>query len=108
MIHEDHGRRHPLQEGPLPDQDQLLSDRARRARDPLLQGLRAHPPPLTRQLHNIDMRIRVKGGGHTSHNYIIRQSITKTLVVFYQKFVDEQTKKEIKDILERCEDSACG
>ncbi|KAG5604463.1 hypothetical protein H5410_025955 [Solanum commersonii] len=49
----------------------------------------------------VDMRIRVKGGGHTSQIYAIRQSIAKALVAFYQKYVDEQTKKEIKDILIR-------
>lgn len=49
----------------------------------------------------VDMRIRVKGGGHTSQIYAIRQSIAKALVAFYQKFVDEQSKKEIKDILLR-------
>ncbi|KAK4738086.1 hypothetical protein R3W88_001783 [Solanum pinnatisectum] len=49
----------------------------------------------------VDMRIRVKGGGHTSQIYAIRQSIAKALVAFYQKFVDEQQKKEIKDILIR-------
>nr|GMD81092.1 40S ribosomal protein S16-like [Ipomoea batatas] len=47
------------------------------------------------------MRIRVKGGGHTSQIYAIRQSIAKALVAFYQKYVDEQSKKEIKDILVR-------
>ncbi|XP_048499146.1 uncharacterized protein LOC104894581 isoform X4 [Beta vulgaris subsp. vulgaris] len=34
------------------------------------------------------MRIRVKGGGHTSQIYAIRQSIAKALVAYYQKFVD--------------------
>ncbi|CAF1697803.1 hypothetical protein F2Q70_00007588 [Brassica cretica] len=49
----------------------------------------------------VDMRIRVKGGGHTSQVYAIRQSIAKALVAFYQKYVDEQSKKEVKDILIR-------
>ncbi|KAL8209585.1 hypothetical protein R6Q57_006319 [Mikania cordata] len=49
----------------------------------------------------VDMRIRVKGGGHTSQTYAIRQSISKALVAYYQKFVDEEQKKEIKDILVR-------
>ncbi|KAL8520768.1 hypothetical protein ACS0TY_011355 [Phlomoides rotata] len=47
------------------------------------------------------MCIRVKGGGHTSHIYAIRQSIAKALVAFYQKYVDEQSKKDIKDIIGR-------
>ena len=31
--------------------------------------------------------------------YAIRQAISKSLVAYYQKFVDETSKKEIKDIL---------
>nr|GEV25528.1 hypothetical protein [Tanacetum cinerariifolium] len=33
--------------------------------------------------------------------YAIRQSIAKALVAYYQKFVDEESKKEIKDVLVR-------
>merc|ERR1711924_116792 len=47
----------------------------------------------------VDIRIRVKGGGFTSQIYAIRQAIAKSLVAFYQKYVDEAQKKEIKDIL---------
>merc|ERR1712054_26985 len=47
----------------------------------------------------IDIRIRVKGGGHVSQIYAIRQAIAKALVAWYQKYVDEASKKEIKDIL---------
>ncbi|KAI5068152.1 hypothetical protein GOP47_0016497 [Adiantum capillus-veneris] len=48
---------------------------------------------------SVDMRIRVRGGGHTSQIYAIYQAIAKAMVAFYQKFVDEQSKKEIHDIL---------
>lgn len=48
---------------------------------------------------HVDMRIRVKGGGQVSQVYAIRQAIAKSLVAYYQKYVDEQSKKEIKDIL---------
>jgi len=48
---------------------------------------------------DIDIRIRVKGGGHTSQIYAIRQALSKSLVSYYQKYVDEQSKQEIKDIL---------
>ncbi|KAK9800916.1 hypothetical protein WJX73_010792 [Symbiochloris irregularis] len=51
------------------------------------------------RFQNVDIRIRVKGGGHVSQIYAIRQAIAKGLVAFYQKYVDEQSKKEIKDIL---------
>jgi small subunit ribosomal protein S16e len=47
----------------------------------------------------VDMRVRVKGGGHVSQIYAIRQAISKALVAYYQKYVDEASKKEIKDIL---------
>ncbi|THU52560.1 hypothetical protein C4D60_Mb10t05250 [Musa balbisiana] len=50
----------------------------------------------------VDLRIRVRGGGKTSQKiYAIRQSIAKALVAFHQKYVYEQSKKEIKDILVR-------
>ncbi|KAJ1164243.1 hypothetical protein NDU88_004688 [Pleurodeles waltl] len=47
----------------------------------------------------VDIRVRVKGGGHVAQVYAIRQSISKSLVAYYQKYVDEASKKEIKDIL---------
>jgi len=46
---------------------------------------------------DIDIRIRVKGGGHVAQVYAIRQSIAKGLVSYYQKYIDEQSKREIKD-----------
>ena len=48
---------------------------------------------------NVDIRIRVKGGGFTAQIYAIRQSIAKAIIAYYQKYVDESQKKEIKDIL---------
>jgi len=47
----------------------------------------------------VDIRIRVKGGGYTSQIYAIRQCIAKALVAWYQKYVDEHAKREIKEIL---------
>ncbi|KAI9226668.1 MAG: 40S ribosomal protein S16 [Piptocephalis tieghemiana] len=47
----------------------------------------------------VDIRVRVKGGGHTSQIYAIRQAIAKAIVSFYQKYVDEASKKEIKNLL---------
>lgn len=34
---------------------------------------------------DVDVRIRVKGGGHVAQIYAIRQSIAKGLVSYYQK-----------------------
>ncbi|RWS16891.1 ribosomal protein S16-like protein [Dinothrombium tinctorium] len=47
----------------------------------------------------VDIRVRVRGGGHVSQIYAIRQAISKALVAYYQKYIDEASKKEIKDIL---------
>ncbi|XP_050303868.1 40S ribosomal protein S16 [Anthonomus grandis grandis] len=47
----------------------------------------------------VDIRVRVNGGGHVSQIYAIRQAISKALVAYYQKYVDEASKKELKDIL---------
>mmetsp|Transcript_27460 Transcript_27460/g.95008 ORF Transcript_27460/g.95008 Transcript_27460/m.95008 type:complete len:145 (-) Transcript_27460:68-502(-) len=48
---------------------------------------------------NVDIRVRVKGGGFTAQIYAIRQAIAKSLVAYYQKYVDEAHKKEIKELL---------
>uniref|UniRef100_A0A2I2ZUT6 Small ribosomal subunit protein uS9 n=1 Tax=Gorilla gorilla gorilla TaxID=9595 RepID=A0A2I2ZUT6_GORGO len=47
----------------------------------------------------VDIRVHVEGGGHVAQIYATRQSISKALVAYYQKYVDEASKKEIKDIL---------
>eukprot|EP01069_Polyplicarium_translucidae_P013334 Polyplicarium_translucidae@DN906_c0_g1_i1.p1 len=48
---------------------------------------------------DIDMRIRVRGGGYTSQIYAIRQAIAKAVVAYHQKYVDEATKREIREKL---------
>ncbi|KAG9509289.1 40S ribosomal protein S16, partial [Fragariocoptes setiger] len=48
---------------------------------------------------DIDIRVRVKGGGRVAQIYAARQAISRALVAYYQKYVDEASKKEIKDIL---------
>ncbi|KAJ1469302.1 putative ribosomal S16 [Baffinella frigidus] len=45
----------------------------------------------------IDIRVRVRGGGNTSQVYAVRQAIAKGIVSFYQKYVDEQSKRDIKE-----------
>jgi len=47
----------------------------------------------------VDIRLRVKGGGFTGQVYAMRQAIAKGIVAYYQKYIDEASKKEIKDIL---------
>ena len=48
---------------------------------------------------NLNIRIRVNGGGQVSQVYAIRQAVSKAIVAYYQKYVDEAAKSEIKDIL---------
>ena len=47
----------------------------------------------------VDIRVRVSGGGYVAQIYAIRQAIAKGIVAFYQKYVNETEKKEVKDIL---------
>src|SRR5580698_3818124 len=47
----------------------------------------------------VDIRVRVTGGGHTSQIYAIRQAISKSIVAYYQKFVDEHSKNTLKQAL---------
>mmetsp|Transcript_51111 Transcript_51111/g.83643 ORF Transcript_51111/g.83643 Transcript_51111/m.83643 type:complete len:111 (-) Transcript_51111:74-406(-) len=49
------------------------------------------------KFRDVDIRLRVKGGGTTSQIYAIRQAIAKAIVAYYQKYVDEAAKLEIKD-----------
>ncbi|KAF4726942.1 40S ribosomal protein S16, partial [Perkinsus olseni] len=51
------------------------------------------------RFQNIDVRVRVRGGGYTSQIYAIRQAIAKGIVSYYQKYIDEVSKNEIRDIL---------
>ncbi|CAH0018207.1 unnamed protein product [Clonostachys rhizophaga] len=48
---------------------------------------------------NLDIRVRVTGGGHTSQIYAIRQAIAKSLIAYYQKYVDEHSKNLLKQAL---------
>ncbi|THX25018.1 ribosomal protein S9 [Aureobasidium pullulans] len=47
----------------------------------------------------VDIRVRVSGGGHTSQVYAIRQAIAKSIISYYQKFVDEHSKNQLKQAL---------
>jgi small subunit ribosomal protein S16e len=48
---------------------------------------------------NLDIRIRVKGGGITAQIYAIRSAIAKSIVAYHAKYVDEQSKNELRKIL---------
>ena len=46
----------------------------------------------------VDVRVRVRGGGQVAQIYAIRQAIAKAIVAWNQKYVDEQSKREIKQV----------
>uniref|UniRef100_A0A2I3HZ18 Small ribosomal subunit protein uS9 n=1 Tax=Nomascus leucogenys TaxID=61853 RepID=A0A2I3HZ18_NOMLE len=59
--------------------------------------------PGTEGFAGVDIRVCVKGGGHVAQIYAIHQSISKALAAYYQKHVDDASKKESKDILIQCD-----
>jgi small subunit ribosomal protein S16e len=42
-----------------------------------------------KKFQNIDIRVRVRGGGYVAQIYAIRQAISKGIVAYYQKYVNE-------------------
>ncbi len=47
---------------------------------------------------DLNIRVRVRGGGPASQIYAVRQSLAKGLLAFYQKYHDEQSKRELKEL----------
>lgn len=46
----------------------------------------------------IDVRIRVRGGGHVSQVYAIRQALAKGLIAYTAKYIDESSKHALKQL----------
>ena len=51
-----------------------------------------------KQFKRVTMRIRVRGGGASNQIFAIRQAMAKALLAYYQKYEDEQSKRELKDL----------
>ena len=47
----------------------------------------------------LNIHVKVQGSGQTAQVYAIRQAICKGIVAYYQKYVDEESKRSIKDII---------
>lgn len=47
---------------------------------------------------DIDIRIRVKGGGQVSRIYAIRQAISRGILRYIEKFVNESEKMKLRNI----------
>lgn len=52
-----------------------------------------------KRFQNLDIRVRVRGGGYVAQIYAIRQALSKGVVAYYQKYVNETEKREIKELL---------
>ncbi|KAJ3721465.1 40S ribosomal protein S16 [Lentinula raphanica] len=66
---------------------------------PEILRLKVYEPVLVAGEENfapMDIRVRVKGGGHTSQVYAIRQAIAKALVAYHAKFSDAYSAMELK------------
>lgn len=48
---------------------------------------------------NLNIRVRVTGGGSSNQILAIRQAISKGIVAFAQKYEDEQAKRQLKETL---------
>lgn len=48
---------------------------------------------------DLNIRVRVRGGGSTTQVMAIRQAMAKGVIAFYQKYHDEASKRELKDLL---------
>ena len=48
---------------------------------------------------DLNVSVRVRGGGSTSQVLAIRQAIAKSIIAFYQKYQDETEKRELKELL---------
>ena len=58
-----------------------------------------------KRFQSLDIRVRVRGGGYVAQIYAIRQALSKGVVAYYQKYVNETEKREIKctcPIIQNC------
>jgi small subunit ribosomal protein S16e len=52
-----------------------------------------------KRYEGLNIRVRVHGGGPCSQAMAIRQAIAKGTLAFVQKYDDESTKRELKELL---------
>lgn len=48
---------------------------------------------------DINIRIRAHGGGQVAQVYAIRQAISKAVIAWYAKYIDEAEKNLLRDVL---------
>jgi len=70
--------------------------------EPASLRLKAYEPIFllgANRFKDLNIRVRVRGGGPTSQVMAIRLAIAKAIIAFAQKYEDETTKREMKDLL---------
>jgi small subunit ribosomal protein S16e len=70
--------------------------------EPISMRLKVVEPILLlgqKRFENLNVRVKVRGGGSTSQAMAIRMSIAKGIIAFTQKYDDESTKRELKELL---------
>ena len=50
------------------------------------------------RFQDLSIRVRVKGSGSMAQVMAVRMAIAKGIISYYQKYKDEQSKREIKDL----------
>jgi len=50
---------------------------------------------------HLSFRVEVRGGGDVTRIYAARQAIAKSLLSYYGKFVDEQIRADLKNIISK-------
>merc|ERR1712051_1053400 len=51
------------------------------------------------RFQNLNIRVRVRGGGSLSQCLAVRQSIAKGIIAYTQKYDDESLKRQLKELL---------
>ena len=51
------------------------------------------------RFQNLNIRVRVRGGGSLSQCLAVRQSIAKAVIAYTQKYDDESLKRQLKELL---------
>merc|ERR1712093_428576 len=70
--------------------------------EPAIMRMKVYEPVLVLKpaaFSNVDIRVRVSGGGHTSQVYAIRQAIAKAIVAYTAKYEDAAQALELKKAL---------
>ena len=70
--------------------------------EPESMRLKVYEPVLLlggNRFKDLTIRVRVRGGGSMNQCMAVRQAIAKAVIAYYQKFHDEQSKIELKDLL---------